>query len=230
MLIRRYEAIVGSKRLMERGLFFEDVYNELIYPYYEIELVENVDLGVDDAGNPILGKFDVRQNRAYISLILAPEFGDRRRSFTLWHEVGGHGILQAAWLRRLAAESQESITLADSADVIDGKTLSILEKQANWFAAHAAAPTWLVRKVLANALEPRRHFRFTGPAKYTVSWYERDVTQGFNSHEGVCRFFAHRLRHFFGGLSVEALSYRIAETGLVLDITRRSFVLHRVAS
>jgi hypothetical protein len=78
-------------------LSFDAAYNEFIYPKYDITLTEDQDLGIDDAGNKILGSFDPLDNAAFIDVSLSD---DPRRTFTCWHEVGGHGLLQGEWLRK----------------------------------------------------------------------------------------------------------------------------------
>src|SRR3954469_8438259 len=71
------------------GINFDVVFETLIYPKYEIALVEDQDLGFDESGEKSFGKFDVEENTAYIDVSLRPELKDPRRIFTCWHEVGG---------------------------------------------------------------------------------------------------------------------------------------------
>src|SRR5437016_4462903 len=95
-LIEQYRRVVGTTRIFHYGLHFDDVYEQVIYPEYQIGLDESQDLGTDAVGKKILGWFDPVQNKVFIDRSLKD---DSRRAFTLWHEVGGHGVLQGAWLR-----------------------------------------------------------------------------------------------------------------------------------
>ncbi len=58
-LIEEYCSIVGRSTLLLRGLRFDDVFAQVIYPKYEIELDETQDLGFDDAGKKILVRLQV---------------------------------------------------------------------------------------------------------------------------------------------------------------------------
>lgn len=76
------------------AISFSSVYDNVVYPQYEIIVEEGCDLGVDDEGQKILGEYDPLSNIAYIDDAISEESNDPRRTFTLWHEVGGHGVLQ----------------------------------------------------------------------------------------------------------------------------------------
>ena len=102
--------------------------------------MEGCNLGHDEQRNKILGRFDVETNTAYIDTSLGPESPDPRRIFTCWHEVGGHGILQGQWLCRELARSHRFRYIITTEDSLDGRTRYELDRQANLFAAHAAAP------------------------------------------------------------------------------------------
>ena len=69
-LIRQFQQAVGSDRLYRGGLWFDDVYNDVIYPDYGIEIVENAALGFDVHGKKILGQFDVERNQVLIDGVL----------------------------------------------------------------------------------------------------------------------------------------------------------------
>jgi hypothetical protein len=65
-LIKEYCSIVGRSALVHYGLRFEDVYEQVIYPKYEIELDETQELDVDDNGTKILGCFEPIQNKGQL--------------------------------------------------------------------------------------------------------------------------------------------------------------------
>jgi hypothetical protein len=158
VFVDEFTRILGGKRdLVKNGLQFDRVYEEVIYPNYGIGLDEETDLGFDDAGRKIFGYFEPGENKAYIDLSLRK---DPRREFTRWHEVAGHGILQGAWLRKLMSRG---VTTED--DLAPG-TINVLERQANLFAANAAAPLWLVDAMIVRVFRPTKPFFYPGPCGY----------------------------------------------------------------
>ena len=78
---------------------FDAIYSEIIYPMYEIEIKEIAISDLMKKAPKFLGEYDPFENTAYIDRIINEDSDDPRRAFTLWHEVGGHGILQGDWLR-----------------------------------------------------------------------------------------------------------------------------------
>ena len=58
-IIARYAAVVGKHQILQRGLCFRELYEEVIYPDHEVELIEGTDLGYDTKGRKLLGMFDV---------------------------------------------------------------------------------------------------------------------------------------------------------------------------
>ena len=56
---------------------FDHIYENYIYPEYGIGLEEDCSLGCDEAGNKILGRFDLEDNVAYIDAVLDRRNRDR---------------------------------------------------------------------------------------------------------------------------------------------------------
>src|SRR4051812_22864053 len=92
-----YLDLVGRERA-SLGMDFDRVFEELIYPKYEVDLIDNIDLGRDEFGKRILGQYDPLTNNLFFDPMLR---GDPRRVFTQWHEIG-HVILHGKWVRRRA--------------------------------------------------------------------------------------------------------------------------------
>src|SRR5436853_873543 len=69
---------------------FDTIFDELIYPEYEVSLVENLSLGHDADGVKILGYYDPVENAIFLDPILSDrtQLESHRRTFTGWHEVG----------------------------------------------------------------------------------------------------------------------------------------------
>jgi len=226
-LIRQYVDIVGRERIHAIGLSFDDVFGQVIYPNYEIELIEDFDLECNSSGLKPLGRFDVLNNRALIGI----KAGDPRRAFTCWHEVGGHGILQGAWLRQQLSQGQfESIVTTNVS--ISARTEDILERQANLFAANASAPRWFVREVIARTykLNLPHIFRYIGPSHYDFDVRGAIKKRRINTLDEFCLSIAHDIKHLFWGLSAQALSYRVKESGLILNLAAPKILLNRIPS
>jgi hypothetical protein len=82
------------------GIRFQVVYEEVIYPDFGIELQEGLDLGFDDSGKKLFGRFLPMENIVQIDRIISDDPNHPQRAFTYWHEVGGNGVLQGDWLRK----------------------------------------------------------------------------------------------------------------------------------
>jgi hypothetical protein len=224
-----YAHCVGLERA-RHGISFEALYRNVIYPRYEIEIVEDCDLGFDQ-GQKILGSFDPVRNIAFIDKVLSPRGSDPRRAFTCCHEVGGHGVLQGNWLRSELKQLDERSQIVTTQASMSPETETVLERQANLFASHMAAPTWLVVYAIQRAFkfDLRTRFIFQGRGHYSfcTRWGTRKMF--VEDFEDACKKIAFYIKRWFHGLSVEALGYRVQECPLVIDQTARSFHLHRVA-
>jgi hypothetical protein len=208
---------------------FDHIYENYIYPKYGIGLEESCNLGHDEQGKKILGKFDFETNTAYIDANLGPPNRDPRRIFTCWHEVGGHGVLQGEWLRREISRSHRFPCVVTTQEVIDGRTEHELERQANLFAAHAAAPAWFLLRVIQETYQPMRPIRYLSPAKFSLIVNGATVFRDADDFDHLCRIVAYYISWRFGGLSLEALGYRLAQVGFVTDARRAGFRLNRTA-
>ena len=84
-----YVREVGEGYILRYGINFDDMYDAIIYPRYEISLDTKIDLGYDENDEEILGQFIPEDNIARISERLIIN-NDPRRIFTTVHEVVGH--------------------------------------------------------------------------------------------------------------------------------------------
>jgi hypothetical protein len=229
-LIDQYCAIVGRSELFRWGLHFDDVFEQAIYPLYGIQLDESRDLGTDpQTGKKTLGEFLPEENIAFIDRSLKD---DPRRIFTLWHEVAGHGVLQGQWLRdqlrKLRVRHRRIVTTEDS---LSPAAIDMLERQANLFASHAAAPEWLLHAVIVKVFRPTKLFVYIQPCTYWLEVHGRKCRYFVDSVDHLCALIAWKIQPHFGGLSKEALGYRIKESGWIADRSSvSSFRLFRSAS
>jgi hypothetical protein len=208
---------------------FDHIYENFIYPKYGINLEEDCDLGYDNQGKKLLGRFDLATNTAFIDASLGPGSRDWRRTFTCWHEVGGHGILQGPWLKREMGRFCQTRYIETTEASIDEQTEYKLERQANLFASHAAAPSWFLRYVLHTTYQPGHPFRYVGPGRYSFYVNKTDLFREIKDFNHLCWTVANYLSGRFGGLSREALGYRIAEVGFVIDDCHPGLRLNRSA-
>ncbi|QDT78241.1 hypothetical protein Mal35_16730 [Gimesia maris] len=216
-LFRGYADFVGNDTAM-LGINFDLIFKKYIYPVYEIDLIEDHDLGVDDDGEKILGYFQPQFNRVFIDPSLRE---DPRRVFTCWHEVGGHAILQGDWLRQEMKRIGMVREIATTAPMMSPDVEDTLERQANLFAAHAAAPIGFVNYRIKKAFDLTQPYRYTGPGRYCFSLSSGTRYREVADFEYLCNCIAYYIKHWFGGLSVEALSYRVAESKWVVDTTHQ---------
>jgi hypothetical protein len=214
------------------GVKFDVIYQEFIYPEYEIELNEDRDLGFDEAGEKILGEFHPLDNRVLIDRSLS-EANDPRRVFTCWHEVGGHAILQGDWLRSELTRLKRSDPLITTDSMLMPNVEAALERQANIFASHAVAPNWLVDFAISRSFGLSRPIRYIGPGPYSLVFHNGTSYHDVSTFNDLCMRIAYYIRGRFGGLSIESLSYRVGESKWIVDDSRpasREFSLKRRAS
>lgn len=230
-IIRRAEQLIdGYARevgldWLRIGVSFDHVYDHWMYRHFRIDLVEDDDLGHDDEGAKIWGKFLPGDRLAYIDRSLK---NDPRRAFTCWHEVGGHGVLQGDWLRMHESRlrNREIITTEASLQV---EMSEALEWQANLFASHAGIPTCVLHYQLNRLLGIERPVRFIGKSWYTLVVGRRTHRHFCETFDQLCLWMAFYVKPFFGGMSQEAISYRISGTRFAVDCTKRRFEVLRRA-
>lgn len=214
-LVKRFEAVAGRDHLLKHGMRFRELYEQVIYPDYEIELVEDVDLAFDSAGKKVLGVYDVEGNTVMIDRSINEQSGDPRRTFTLHHEVLGHGVLQGSWLRQ--ERERFPNFLVSTEESIGSEVVSTLERQANRFAAITSAPPWLVDAALILTFRPTKPFVYLRPSQYWLDVRGTSRPYDVTSHANLCERLAFFIRDWFDGLSVQSLSYRVSTSRLVAD-------------
>jgi hypothetical protein len=206
---------VGRNYLIEHGLGFGELYRRVIRPRYGIEIVERVDLQSLCGGYGALGAYCPDENEVLMDVRMSPEAGDPRRTFTLYHEACGHGVLQGDRLRRVGSES-----VVDDDLSLDAANYNALEWQANTMAAVTAAPSWLVDYQLIYRLQLRgRPLVYQGPGEYHLG--PRDGVFRFNvvSFADYARAAATLIAPWFHGLSITALGFRVERSAVVSDGT-----------
>lgn len=203
----------GTDSFLREGWSFDRVHELVIEPTYSVTVEEDCDLG-DTKEGPILGAFDPIANIARIDRRISRGSSDPRRTFVLWHEVAGHGVLQGGWLRNQGISNGSN--LIDTDLTLSDECRRVLERQANHAAACAAAPIHLVKLAIVHAFRPtNRLLEFKGKAHYGFRpgrWQPE-----IESFQDFKRFIAAQIQPHFDSLSVECLSYRVEASGLVVD-------------
>lgn len=207
-LFRKYLSIVGADHIAQHGLSFDKYYDTIIYPEYEIELDKTQELGWDDDGSQILGRFLPYENIAQINRNLE-ENSDPRLAFTLYHEVAGHGIFHGEYLRRTGNKYTDLNTTATS--IMKDSSL-LFEWQANAFAANMAAPKSFIWFLWKREFGMDHLIPYCGPGYYWLTYRSFSEKVFVQSVNNLARNIARRIKAWFGGLSTEALSYQVEKT------------------
>lgn len=227
-LIRRYVAAVGREKILQYGMCFKDLYEHVVYPDFEIELIDGEAIGIGDAGGKNLGLFDVEGNTVFIDNSIGPHSGDPRRTFTLHHEVLGHGVLHGPWLRSDIKRLRQAPFFVTTEASLDPAVMNTLEQQANLLAAHTSAPAWLIEAAIILCFRPTKPFVYFEPCEYWLDVRGQNRRYHVGSFNELCRLVAFHIRGKFDGLSIESLSYRVRECRWMADRSQR-IRLSRVA-
>lgn len=200
---------VGPEYVLRCGVDFDKVYEAVLYPKYEIFLDREQDLGVDDFGDPILGRFIPKENTALIDKKLF-ELRDPRRVFTEWHETAGHGILHGAFLRKNVSRKAKLFTTEKSMKLIE----NTFEWQANTFGVNVAAPRIYVWCMYRKLFGTNRKIRFCGPCRYCLILNNKHWYFYATSPYQLAWIIAKKMQHYFWGLSAQSLTYRVLEVAI----------------
>lgn len=210
---------------------FDHVYDTLIYPKYGVSLSSRHELGVNGE-EKVLGYYDVYTNTIAIDAALSNAHGvlHSKRVFTCWHELG-HAFLHSQWMRAQIRRFPDgrTVTLESS---ISLATSEKLEQQANLFAAYASVPRWFLDYVVRSTFRLDHPIYFRGSGEYWLDVWRRRKMCRCNSFHDLCMNIAYNIQHRFGGLSIEALIYRIQDSAFVKDDshnTSQPFTLLRTA-
>lgn len=207
---------------------FQWFYDEVLDPEFGVGLIDDEDLGFDDTGHKLLGRYDFRQNIIYVDKSLSPSSGDRRRAFTLWHEAA-HAILHRDWMleHQEAFIGQRTQTCDDD---LKWNPENRLEYQANIMAACLGAPSRLLYVHMMRVFGLNWDLRYRGPGDYTLTVSGTSRRYKVESFGHLCRLLAYHIKDRFGGLSEECLGYRIQQLPLVRnceDPHSQSFLYRR---
>jgi len=208
-----YVQEVGPEHVLDYGVNFDELYDALIYPRYEIELDRSQSLGEDDEGNPILGEYLPRDNAALVDRKLFAN-KDPRRVFTLCHEVIGHGVLHGPFLRENAKRFPKLLSTDHSVGFtntgFDWHQMNNFEWQANAFAANVIVPRTYIYCLWRKLFGMNRKLPYRGPRRYYLTCRDTTLAVRANSPFQLASVIAKRMQHYFWGLSVQCIAYQVA--------------------
>lgn len=229
-LSKAYAYSCGDVPALAFTLNFDVAYDDYLYPEFGILLEEGEELGYDQGGEKILGVYDAESNAIALDQVLEEE-ESARRTFTAWHEVA-HALLHRTWIRSNGGMYQDSKTKTSTSS-LDREVVDRLERQANLFAGHVAAPKWFLDFAIKTTFQLDRPLAYRGPFSYSLYPHGIRKQCQIESFEQFCMLIAYQIRDRFGMLSIEALMYRIPASDWVVDTTSRNnsgvFHLHRTA-
>lgn len=204
-----YVREVGESYIMRVGIDFDDVYDSIIYPNYEICLDTSIDLDVDDRGDEILGQFLPEDNTVLISSRLIAR-NDPRRVFTTLHEVVGHGILHGNFLRKNSKNYPNLYSTEESMKLIE----NTFEGQANAMAVNFLSPEGFVLALYRKVFGTWRKINYIGPGRYNLYVNGVDCSVWAASPYQLAWAVAKRIKHYFWGLSTESIMYRVLKVAI----------------
>jgi len=215
----QFVAEVGKDHLFRHGTNFDEYYDALLYPKYEITLERDVDLGVDDDGIQIFGKYLPKDNTALVDRKLF-QTKDPRKVFIEIHEVIGHGVLHGPFLRENASKypklytTKEGIGLEDKGTSFNWKQMNTFEWQASAFAVNAFAPRNFVWCMYRKIFEVDRKIKFRGADSYILVCNNKPRRVFVRSPLQLAWVIARQIQPYFWGLSAQSLAYQVLEVAV----------------
>jgi hypothetical protein len=112
---------------------------------------------------------------------------------------------------------------------LSAETERALERQANLFASHLAAPAWLVNYAMHKTFRPAGPFVFREPCIYYLDVQDVRVRKYIVDAGDLCGWIGSKTSGYLGGLSAEEIGYRIASLGWARDLCEPDLPLYRTA-
>jgi hypothetical protein len=110
--------------------------------------------------------------------------------------------------------------------------LLLVEREANVFAGHAAAPQWLLNHALRTTFGLTHPLTFIRASVYCFEVKGIRIRRRILSFQHLCQVVARYIQPWFGGLSAESISYRLQNNDWLLNggIPTQRFAVCRIAS
>ncbi len=186
----------------------KDIYEEAIYPRYEIIIREDIPLGWQQR-TKLLGKAICGENTALIDPSIAEITGDNRYIFTLAHEFG-HLILH-----------KDSTYKCHQ---MDSRTIFQKEKEANLFAEALLMPLEHLKRRVEGHYHLKHPWRYMGRGKYCFTWNGITKIKFVVSYTQFCQTVAAPLTGYFCNVSTMAMALRIHKLGWIFNRSAETFM------
>lgn len=154
-LVTEYVNEKGWQRVNEVRLDLQEIYETVLYPQFEYQLIQSIDLGYKDNAK-VLGKVNNDDKVILIDRSISPPNDDPRFAFTLGHEFG-HSVLHQ--------EENEQFRCS-SEDIFQHAANDTKEIQANLFAENLLMPKKYVLIFFQHCYNPNKPFTYMGRGDY----------------------------------------------------------------
>lgn len=197
------------RRLEAVRIDLQEMYEMVLYPAYEYQVITSVDLGYHN-GEKVLGKTIQKERTILLDPSISPPNLDPRYTFTFGHEQG-HGILHA--------RHQELYRCAPTGALETTANKGTPESQANLFSEHLVMPDGLVKCKFQLCYRPTTPFRYLGRGNYGFETFGDKMKRLIDSYTEFCEVLARPLARDFSNISITSLALKIHKLGLVQNYT-----------
>jgi len=211
-IIIEYVKEKGWNRVEDFKLDLQELYEYVIYPRYEYQLIQSEDLGYKE-NEKVLGKVISNDRVILIDRSISPPNFDARFTFTLGHEFG-HGVLHPGSKEHFRCSSK---------DILGSAIIDEREVQANCFSEHLVMPNNLVLELIKLCYHPDKPFIYIGQGEYCFDVFGKNVLKKIGSYTEFCRMLAWPLTGFFSDISRLSLGLKIHKLGIISNRTQEKF-------
>lgn len=205
------DAMGWGKRDQVR-LDLSELYETVLYPKYEFELITNMDLGFVGRVK-VLGKVIVEDKVVLVDHSISPPNDHPQFIFTLGHEFG-HSVLHPM-KREMFRCTQPMIARPDQYDK--------LEIEANAFSENLLMPDKWVHWRFLHCYRTKRPFIYIGKRDYWFSPNGVSSRYSVSSYTDFCTLLGLPLRKYFSNTSKTSMSLKMHRLGLVENRTREEW-------
>ena len=211
-LLKEHRDAMGWTKPDQVRFDLREIYETVLYPKYEYELITNMDLGFVDQLK-VLGKVIMEDRVVLLDRSIAPPNQHPQFVFTMGHEFG-HSILH---------QSERELFRCTSPMITRPTQDDILEIQANAFSENLLMPDGWVIYRFRQCYETERPFRYVGKGTYWFTQYGVSRKLSVSSYTDLCRLVGLPLCKYFSNTSKTSMSLKLHKLGLVQNLTREKW-------
>ncbi|MDH3938945.1 MAG: ImmA/IrrE family metallo-endopeptidase [candidate division Zixibacteria bacterium] len=206
-LVKEHIDAMGWTKPEQAILNLREIYETVLYPKYEYDLITDMDLGFVD-NVKVLGKVIMEDKVVLVDRSIAPPNRHPQFIFTMGHEFG-HSVLHPG----------ERETFRCTQPMIMQGQNNFLEFQANAFSENLLMPDYLVQYRFLYCYRPTRPFVYIGSRDY---WFEAEgVSRRYSitSYTDFCTRLGSALCKYFCNTSKTSMGLKMHRLGLVKNRT-----------